>query len=63
MVRIGDIAAWYGDGQSSGLLALGYLLIDSAHDNQNISDYDFLADLNYDPFPPHYKHFRKFFCY
>lgn len=40
MVGIVDTAAWYGDGQSSGLLGLGYPSIDSAHDNQNISSYD-----------------------
>ena len=61
MVRIVDTAAWYGDRQSNGLLGLGCLSIDSAHDNQNISDYDFLATIY--PFPPHCKHFRKFFCY
>ena len=47
MVGIVDTAAWYGDSQSNGLLGLGYPSIDSAHDNQNISRYNFLVDLNY----------------
>lgn len=50
MVGIVDTAAWYGDGQSSGLLGLGYPTIDSAHDNQNISGYSFPTTLNYTPF-------------
>ena len=50
MVGIVDTAAWYGDGQSSGLLGLGYPSIDSAHDNQNISGHNSLVDLNYTPF-------------